>query len=505
MRADRLAHALAWSAATALVARHTVGTRQLASTLTWLKSPLPAPPTGASAPDAPCIHVIIPVLSEQQHVEQAIAWWRKLLDDVPELSLTLVSTAREERERTLLALAISRSARLSRARFPQLSSRDIETLCQLKEGNGGSLTVEMAVQMLACTPLTGEVIDRLLGATADEAGARVRHLTYPGRGRKAAQVNHAARWLPADGYVAVYDVDSRPSRDDLAAVTTLIATHDGWPPVVQQHALHLAAIPPLATGKRSLGDFFIRGSALLQSVWTLRREIPYARRYQRAALRPGSARRVWAGLAQPVGHGLFLRQDVVAELGGFPETTILDDVPLGVPLTLRSVPTLSVPRTCTVPAADTVHEVVAQGRRWFWSYLDYPALLRAHAQQGNWGHRHLLAVIAAYRGAAWLAAGPVTALGVVIAVAPRTGARLRVTAMAGVMLATVVPVVMTSAQRAARPTLATLSRESAELLAGYLIRSIGPWMTLADAARGRRPHSSDSTSPKAHRRQGESL
>ncbi|MGH3391170.1 MAG: hypothetical protein ACRDOO_20060, partial [Actinomadura sp.] len=236
--------------------------------------------------------------------------------------------------------------------------------------------------------------------------------------------------------------------------------------------------------------------------WTLRREIPYARRYQKSAGRAGV--QVWlrAGLSQPVGHGLFLRQDVHAGVGGLPENSVLDDVPTGVLLTLRGIPTLSLPKVTAVPAPESVAEVVAQGRRWFCSYLDYPAVLREGARSGagSSGRRIHIYGIAAYRGAAWLAASPLTAVAVAAALAPRAGPRLRATAWTGVLLATALPVAMTAAARRRPRSLWKVARDSAELLSAYLLRSAGPWLAIADAIRGRHPTAAASLAPKAHRR-----
>ncbi len=496
MGAGDMARAAAWVASIGLVARHTAGAWQLARTLAWLRHGNPMAGGPIDGHQISEVHVVVPVLREQQHVAAALAWWRQILPAFPGMSLTIVSTAREEHERDLLALEVCRGKRLTGCEFPQLTSRELTDLTQIRADAGGHLAPEAAVEILARTPLTREVVDQLL---ADDEHALIRHLSYPGIGRKAAQINYAARSLPKGGYLAVYDVDSRPDVELLTATYALIASRqDGPPPVVQQHALHTVPQTP----GRSVAQAFVRGSATLQSVWTLRREIPYARRYQKAAGRAGWVARVRAGLSQPVGHGLFLRHDVVADLGGLPEITVLDDVPTGVPLTLRGIPTVSVSQVTAVPAPETVAEIVAQGRRWFCSYLDYPTVLRSAARTGTGSarRRNLIVGIATYRGAAWLAASPLTAVTIVAALVPRSGSNLRATACAGVLLATVVPVVMVSGVTQGRISVRETGRDSAGLLAAYLLRSVGPWWAVADAVRGRHPTSWQLPAPKAHRR-----
>jgi len=494
MGTGNAARAVAWCAAITVTARHAAGDWQLARTLAWLRRAEDEPAAGHQLPR---VHVIVPVLREQQHVSAALEWWQQILPQFPGMSLTIVSTAREERERDLLTAAVCSSSRLTRTGFPQLSDRELADLTSARVVAGGQLAPETAAQILARTPLTREVLGQLLDR---EDPSRIRHLTYPGTGRKAAQVNYAARSLAAGGYLAVYDVDSRPGAELLARTYALLSRPGQRPAVVQQHALHVVtrAGHPLAT--RAL----VRGSAALQSAWTLRREIPYARRYQQSAGRPGILARLRAGLPQPVGHGVFFRQDVLAQLGGLPEMTVLDDVPAGVMLALRGVPAVSVSAVTTVPAPETVSEVIAQHRRWFCSYLDYPAVLRAAAcaSPGHAGHRYLLSGIAAYRGAAWLAAGPLTAVTLVAAACPRSGRKLRVTACAGLILATVVPAVMAASACQGRVRAEQGARDSLELLAAYLLRSTGPWLAVWDAARGRHPASAAAPAPKTHHREG---
>ncbi|MYW02321.1 glycosyltransferase [Streptomyces sp. SID3343] len=493
MRAGNAAKGACWVAALGLNLRHTAGTWQLARTLIWLHAGRHGEPAMEDRRPPP-VDVVIPVLREQHHVAAALAWWKPLVTAFPGLSVTIVSTDREERERDRLALAVCAGSHITHGALPQLSPDEATDLEQARIEAGGRLPHEVATKILSRTPLTSEVVAELM---TGESSGRIHHVTYPGAGRKAGQVNHAARALPPGGYVAVYDVDSRPDAELLNATYKLLAADH---PVVQQHALHIALRREHDCGVKGL----VQGSATLQSIWTLRREIPYARRYHARAQRSGARGRVWAGLSQPVGHGLFLRRDIVEEIGGFPETTVLDDVPAGVPLSLRGIPVVTLPHLTVVPAPESVTEVVAQGRRWFCSYLDYPAVLRdmAHAGTGSPSERGLLRIIAAYRGLAWLVAGPLTAVTLATALCPRSGSHLRATASAGILLATVVPVVMSARVRPGPHSARAIGRDAAELLAAYLLRSLGPWLAVADAVRGRHPNSVSFPAPKTHRRPG---
>ncbi len=126
----------------------------------------------------------------------------------------------------------------------------------------------------------------------------------------------------------------------------------------------------------------------------------------------------------------------------------------------------------------------------------------ARVSPGNAEHRYLLSGIAAYRGTAWLAAGPLTAVTLVTAAWPRSGRKLRVTACAGLILATVVPAVMATSARQGRVRAGQAARDSVGLLAAYLLRSTGPWLAVWDAARGRHPASAAAPAPKTRHREG---
>ncbi|MGR7000733.1 hypothetical protein ACU686_26225 [Yinghuangia aomiensis] len=80
-----------------------------------------------------------------------------------------------------------------------------------------------------------------------------------------------------------------------------------------------------------------------------------------------------------------------------------------------------------------------------------PARRRPRRSRVTKSHR-ALHLVAAYRGAAWLAAGPVTAAAVAASLHPRSGAALRSTAAAKLVLGTVVPAALTARSAApARP------------------------------------------------------
>src|SRR5450432_639466 len=157
MGAGEAARAVAWAAAAGLVARHTAGTWQLARTLAWLSRAEDGERGPSGSRQLPAVHVIVPVLREQEHIGAALTWWRQILPAFPGMSLTIVSTAREEHERNLLAFIICQRSRLTRAEFPQLTESELAGLSQALADAGGHLDAETAAKILARTPLTRDV------------------------------------------------------------------------------------------------------------------------------------------------------------------------------------------------------------------------------------------------------------------------------------------------------------------------------------------------------------
>ncbi|MFD8786642.1 hypothetical protein [Kitasatospora sp. NPDC059599] len=473
-----------WWIAAAVAARNVNGLRQVRRTLAWADRPAPAGNRRAVEPMV--LHVIVPVLREQQQIAAALAWFVPLLRDLPGSTLTLVTTAREETERHHLAarLAGATAADLTVERFPQLTGDELTALGEALTGTGeGSLTGALAAEVLSGFPTTADVVSAEL-ARLPQSDPLVRHVHYRGGGRKAAQVNAAVEQLAiADAdqeYIAVYDVDSRPSRELLERTAVFLARRraDGGelPCVVQQSARFATQSAADAWWERSL----CRGAARAQTLWTLRREIPNLRRYADAARRPHTDPGL-PGLAQTVGHGLLVRVDVFRQVGGLPTFTVLDDVAFGYRLTLGGVPVDSLPFTTTVPAAEYVSELLAQSGRWFQSYLDYPqCAARWHAEGHGRRRDHAAALtIGAYRGMAWLLVSPATALCLALALGPRTRLPVRAAAATALWAATVAPVRALATVEGRPLTGRETAARSAETLAGLLLKSVGPLTALS--------------------------
>ena len=489
----------AWWIALAAAAHHTGGLIRMRSTLTFL---------GSGAENTPALsgagvrwHAVLPVLWEQPHVSAAITHLTEVLADFPGSSLTVVTTGREEQERDHLAARLDGiSARqITAARFPRLGEDQVQALRkEAAAASGARLPRGRGRDLLTQHPTTRQVVE------ADLAGRRgpvtLRHVHYEGDGRKAAQVNSAVEQMGAfrDGdYVVVYDVDSRPAAELLHRVAALVGqhreSHGTHPPVLQHAAEHAST----GAAERGWERALCRGAARVQTLYTLRREMPHLRGYTASLTAPGgpATRLRRRGLAQPVGHGLFIRLDVYRQLGGLPTFSVLDDVPFGYLLTLREVPVEVVARTYTVAAPDTLGELLAQSARWFHSYLDSPACARHWRERGSAAAHAKALSIAGWRGSTWLLASPATAACLVIAANPRAPRAARAAAVAALITGIAAPVGLLARRDGTGLGPVAVAGQITETTAAYLIRSAGPILALAGALRG-----APALSPKSSRR-----
>lgn len=508
----RLRRASGWVAG-GIVGRYVAGAWNLRRTLAWVDQPVPIVSDVVEATDI-AVHFVVPVLREQQHIPATIAWFAHLLEQVPGSTLTIVTTAREEREREHLVdrLVTAKPSAITPGRFPQLTQRDIAELNAIRASTrGGALTCPAVAGVLAHSPLTSQVVDELL-ARPGYVGLPIRHAHYPGDGRKAAQVNYAVSGLlltPNHGYVAVYDVDSRPSAELLRRTIAFLSERrltDGEPPpVLQQSARFITR----GTSCRRWERVVCRGAARLQTLWTLRREIPSFRRYAWGTRHRTETPLVDAllrGLAQTVGHGVLIRLDVFHRMGGLPTDTVLEDFPFGYRLTINGISVECLPFTTMAPAPEDVRELLAQGRRWFQNYLDYPrcaATARA-AGHGTATTRAVALGIGCYRGATWLLRSP----SVVVCAALLAGRwpwPVRAAVAAGLYLDVVLPVRMLARADGHSPSLRHCVQDCLVLLLAYLLTSAGPLTAVVHRLFSGSPGSNPITPKTEHRSQPASL
>ncbi|MEX5710745.1 glycosyltransferase family 2 protein [Parafrankia sp. FMc6] len=475
------------------------------SSLRWLRTAIPGRadlvPSGQARP---FFVLVLPMLREQALIADTVSLFSRMAADYGPAYVVVVTTAREEAERDraaarlpdiAAALAAGTPAdRLNRTFRSVLPAAQLATLAETCRGSTAADCAATLQAMFEAQPTTSQ-----LAADLARDYPSVRHLHYPDpQGTMADQVNHAARVerdrLAADGadttlvYLAQYTADSRPDPDTLtAAARRIIDLHQATgqqPRVLQQSALFLANLPTFPTGPAGR---YLTGAALLQSRWSLAHELPTWRHHRRPpATRTGLPFR-WPRYAHCTGHGLFLHAETFLRWGGLPTRTMNEDLALGFLASAAGVAIDPIPAVEWADSPTTPAEVIRQKRQWFWSYVDYPTLLRL-ASNGLPGERTapssvrgLLAAQGLGRGAIWLATSPTLGATLALPLAARRPAAGLVAAAAatGIYLAPAYLIVEELRRRGLRPD-RLHTGEVAGLLAAYLTHSTGPWWCLAN-------------------------
>lgn len=328
--------------------------------------------------------------------------------------------------------------------IPVLDEQDLVTACVAhfvalcREGLFDEVLV-ITTDRDARRPTTGQVLQLFLDRHKN-LRTFVSELHYSGPHRKAGQVNYAAEhlakhgsWADSRRYLAVYDVDSRPTADSVRALHVPLRRRVA-PFAVQQSAVF---VPESAARAPSLTS---RGAAALQTLWSLRREIPSFLRV--AASQdlhiPSRAVRVFTrGLAQTVGHGLVVDARELSRMGGFPVDTAIEDLPFGYVCTVTDLDVRAARSMTSATVPSSTRTWLRQGARWFSAYPDY-ARMAARTKAPRVRRLYALAV-AWYRGLTWLGRSPATIAASVLAVAPSTRAGPRVLAIAGLTVGFPIP------------------------------------------------------------------
>ncbi|MGH3926360.1 MAG: hypothetical protein ACRDTT_26430, partial [Pseudonocardiaceae bacterium] len=167
-------------------------------------------------------------------------------------------------------------------------------------------------------------------------------------------------------------------------------------------------------------------------------------------------------------------------VGGLPTYTVLDDYPFGYRLTIDGVGVECLPFTTVVPAPEDVRELLAQGRRWFQNYLDYPRCAAASraAGHGTAATRAVALGVGCYRGATWLLRSP-SLLACAVFIVGSWSWPVRAVAAAGLYLDVVASVRMLAIMEGRSPSIRHCSQESLELLVASLFSSAGPFIAVA--------------------------
>jgi hypothetical protein len=299
------------------------------------------------APSAPAkisrrtVYVLVPLLREQARVTGLLDHWEKLVATHSELSLVVLTTAREQAESD--------------------------------DGEHGTLQALHVDGRLEAWSLAG----------------RARHLNYPGFNRTyGEQVSWGvqqirARCTPQD-YVLLVNADSRIDADGMRELLACVAKGTEC---TQQSAVFLANFTQLGP--------LPAAEALLQSTWTIETELfRYLAGSGAVRWLPRRLASVWYQHA--VGHGLLISVELLNRIGGFPSPTVgLEDSALGYVIRAQHRSVQPLRRLELADAPSSLRSLLRQRATWVHGPLG------ALSYRPESSRERLLVVQALYDGGKW--------------------------------------------------------------------------------------------------------
>jgi len=236
---------------------------------------------------------------------------------------------------------------------------------------------------------TGTLCERFLADLPPYEAKRLTHLTMPGPGRKAEQLNWALRPEalaavleehaadPSRVFVGVFDADSVPDPDACRWIAGEELAGRG---AVAYQGVTLSLANWGALDLRSRICAIQQSSIFMRvSLARLLNEVKRARAVERVVgvLPRWLGRWVRAGLELAIrrsqiclGHNEFVRLDALLALGGFPTRGATEDSTLGYKLGARGVLIRAMPMIELTDLPETKEKIVRQNARWYKGVLD---------------------------------------------------------------------------------------------------------------------------------------
>ncbi|MDO8570271.1 MAG: glycosyltransferase family 2 protein [Candidatus Daviesbacteria bacterium] len=294
-------------------------------------------------------HIIIPVLREQEIIEETIKHFSKLKGNY---FVYFVTTSKED--------------------FDKENNKHIHPKYKT-------------------FPTTKEVILKYL-KNRPELKAKVKLINYPQKsGRLAHQFNYALKIIrnqtKDSDYVIIYNADSRVKSNILEYYLAVIDENPDCL-VIQQSAAFLANFNKLPS--------FLKGISLLQTRWTLAHEVP-------RILRTHGLFGFTEG-AHVVSHGLCIQYKFLTSMHGFPTSYLNEDLPLGYFIRLYGAKIYLLKNLENADTPTSIKSMFNQYRTWFYGVSYYPIYIydALRLKEVNkifaviWGVKYL------FRGFLWL-------------------------------------------------------------------------------------------------------
>ncbi len=197
------------------------------------------------------------------------------------------------------------------------------------------------------------------------------------RGNMATQLNYAlqtiSNFAPANTFYLVYNADSIITKCTFDKLADLICRHPGKEFAFQQPCAFVKDMNPSSNN-------FTNAMSLYQSWYCLGHESRLIRNYS-------SRSEKWFGLKNGklsvvVGHGSGMTIGINKSNGGYPSDLLTEDLTFGFILSTKNIPILSLQAMEIADVPSQFSVFIRQKSVWFWNFLGYGSCYRKMSQQG---------------------------------------------------------------------------------------------------------------------------
>lgn len=202
----------------------------------------------------------------------------------------------------------------------------------------------------------------------------VQSIHYPySNGKMVDQINYAFSYIRKhfnsnrkDVFCVIYNADSKPEKETLHVVSGLAST-DEQKKVFQQSAVYFDNYQDIRKNSNNFSAWYLHSNAALQTRWTFAHEIP--RFFRQSFFINRFSKKYF--LSHCVGHGLFLRGDILEEITEMPTGTMTEDLFFGYVLSLLGISINPIPILEIAETPTTFFGAMKQKYVWFFGPFDH--------------------------------------------------------------------------------------------------------------------------------------
>jgi len=392
-------------------------------TLLFVKNGTSSLKTKEPGDPPPRIIILLPLLREQSVIKGLVNYFARLEYPLNRLAIILVTTEKERSEK------LKNSANLKQLTHDLTSGTNEEKILErylgifprtqlkrlVKQVNSG-LVIDLSKlkHLYNQQKTTIELAERIIKRKNLQLGKKIFfHAHYPEtEGVMAHQLNYVMKNLKNivnfnlnedQTYIGVYNADSKPNLKTLLSLKRESENYKVkqglYPEVFQQISAYTANYQ--AYNKNFIG-WLLKASSIVQTRWALGFEIPMLIKQSSFWIKNhGRKLKFWEKIIEPpaycVGHGMYVRLDILKMVGWYPTETMNEDLPLGYYLVLNKIPINPLPLLESVENPDSLSMLVAQKASWFWGMVDYFDYL-SYASSKVKNYDHFRATLMALKG-----------------------------------------------------------------------------------------------------------